>query len=476
MDFLNTYDIPSAATPPAQPQPEQSLNEEVSQVMGQLGRFWGGFRKQSQTALEAARKDLGDVVVQAQKELSKLTTTNESTQGTHSGQDTETGTDDEPSAETTPEASSSNIAGPSRSSSTQTLFSRLQSALPPNIVSTVRDNLPDTLKHASENIDLGQLRTNLLSEFQRVQGVTRAQAEEYAHKSEALLREAVKEAGEVLRDAVKVVPPEETSTDARSSGLIWDGTDMWMLPLDTTEPIGPSSSSGKMSRETQRAVATRADSLLRRLKHDPTILQHDPEVDPALREVYHQWIAAEVDAKEGGVAGDEWGLKISSILEEEGDGDALKGTLDTLVPSSMSSDVFWCRFFFRVHQIEQEEAKRKALIEGSVDIEEDFSWEDDEEESNVPTSAPTTPPMQATESDSATGSIATLAPPTTAQAKAPDSDNSLSPPSQTHTGTTTSPRESSEDSFDVVSSNVSVNEEPTAEHTENPDDDDSDWE
>lgn len=45
MNFLDPYDIagPSAA----QTQPEQSLNEEVSEVIGSIGRFWGGFRKQA---------------------------------------------------------------------------------------------------------------------------------------------------------------------------------------------------------------------------------------------------------------------------------------------------------------------------------------------------------------------------------------------------------------------------------------------
>ncbi len=48
MNFVDTYDIARSATPNAeQPQDEQpSLNDEVNQVFGQLGRFWGGFRKQ----------------------------------------------------------------------------------------------------------------------------------------------------------------------------------------------------------------------------------------------------------------------------------------------------------------------------------------------------------------------------------------------------------------------------------------------
>lgn len=48
MNFLDTYEITGtgSSTPPQLKQPEQSLNEEVSEVIGQLGRFWGGFRKQ----------------------------------------------------------------------------------------------------------------------------------------------------------------------------------------------------------------------------------------------------------------------------------------------------------------------------------------------------------------------------------------------------------------------------------------------
>ena len=46
MNFFDAYDTPGTTTPPANAQPTPSLNEEVSQVVGQLSRFWGGFRKQ----------------------------------------------------------------------------------------------------------------------------------------------------------------------------------------------------------------------------------------------------------------------------------------------------------------------------------------------------------------------------------------------------------------------------------------------
>jgi hypothetical protein len=35
-----------------------------------------------------------------------------------------------------------------------------------------------------------------------------------------------------------------------------------------------------------------------------------------------------------------------------------------LVSAEMTEETFWKRFFFRVHQIQREEEKRKALLQG----------------------------------------------------------------------------------------------------------------
>jgi len=233
-----------------------------------------------------------------------------------------------------------------------------------------------------------------MSELQRVQGLTRSQAEEYVHKSESLLREAVREAGVALREAVKIVPPEEVASSS-TAGAIWDGTDMWMLPSEpgvegsdesAAKDGGDHMTSGQAA-ETQRAVATRAEALLRRLKHDPAIIRHDPESDEALSDYYYKWLSQEVDAK-GGIDGPHWSQTAIELLEEPNDGPALKQTLDTLVPSEITREIFWKRFFFRVHQINREEERRKALIESTAaDVEEeDLSWgEDDDEEAGSPT-------------------------------------------------------------------------------------------
>jgi hypothetical protein len=200
----------------------------------------------------------------------------------------------------------------------------------------------------------------------------------------------MKEAGDVLRDAVKVIPPEEGVPTGSAPGLVWDGTDMWMLPTPANElsdAIGSGNgkgkgrdsgaSSGRPSGEAQRAVATRAEALLKRLKNDPEIIKRDPEADEGIRALYNTWLRSEVDTKEGGILGDEWTRK---VLAELADGPALQGTQDVLgelnvrsmcsephylpVPSAMTKDMFWKRYFFRVHQIEREEEKRKALLQG----------------------------------------------------------------------------------------------------------------
>ncbi|KAM6502482.1 hypothetical protein JOM56_002459 [Amanita muscaria] len=376
MNYFDIYDAPADST---NSHSQQSLNEEVADVIGQFGRFWGAFRKQSQTALEIAKRDIGDVVNQAQQELSKLTTSDSTSQatptGTVEGEETTSTTEGENQTPTTPVAESS-------TSAPTTLFGRLQSAIPPNIASTVRSHLPKALQDASENIDFGQLQSNVMSELQRVQGITRAQAEEYVHKSEALLREAVREAGVVLREAVKVVPPEEAAGASYSSGVVWDGTDIWTLPSSTSEDLTATDRAEPSSarQDTQRAVATRAEALLRRLKHDPSIIRHDPQSDETLGDYFDKWLAQEIDAK-GGIDGSLWTERRNALLAEPEDGHALQEMIDMLVSSEMTDTVFWQRFLFRTHQITQEEERRKALIESTnAEAEDDLSWGEEEEE------------------------------------------------------------------------------------------------
>jgi len=373
MNFLDTYGITGTgtSTPPPGNRPEQSLDEEVSQVIGTLGRFWGGFKKQvivliivhplriltvhipqGETALAVARRDFSQVVSQAQRELGKLaatapadSTTEEepaSSKGQEEnveGDEHENGSDAghvTPSAtRETPTDSVADTAQSSSSATMQSFFGRIQPSLPPNIVSSVQAHLPDSLKNA-QHIDFTQLRNTLSTEFQRVQGVTRAQAEEYVHKSEVIFREAVREAGEVIRDAVKVIPPEEVEGES-NAGTVWDGTDIWMLPgLATSAEGNMHNSKGKekdrggFSRRSDdlRAVATRAESLLKQLRGNPEIIKIDPAIDSS-KESYLAW-ADDLEATGTGFGTKVWSERTAQALSDPNDGSVLQATLDTL--------------------------------------------------------------------------------------------------------------------------------------------------
>jgi hypothetical protein len=46
VSFTSSSSGTSTPQPQVAAEPSPSLNEEVTEVIGQLGRFWGGFRKQ----------------------------------------------------------------------------------------------------------------------------------------------------------------------------------------------------------------------------------------------------------------------------------------------------------------------------------------------------------------------------------------------------------------------------------------------
>ncbi|TFY81459.1 hypothetical protein EWM64_g2548 [Hericium alpestre] len=198
MNFFDaTYEPTGAVTPPRESghARQQSLNEEVTEVIGQLGKFWGGFRKQSQDALQAARKDLGGYVEQAQKELSKLTVAEEPTEPASGSAAREAlpGSEEYQSSASTSMSGSATLAGndqpePQASASSQSLFTRLQSSLPPDLLTKVQNSLPETIRSAPERVDLTTLRTTLQNV--RVQDAT-ARGEELLRGAQDFLRARV---------------------------------------------------------------------------------------------------------------------------------------------------------------------------------------------------------------------------------------------------------------------------------------------
>lgn len=66
--------------------------------------------------------------------------------------------------------------------------------------------------------------------------------------------------------------------------------------------------------------------------------------------------------------------------------DALEALVDRLVPDSVDSEVFWARYFYRVHKLKQQEDARAKLVKRVIaqEEDEDLSWEVDDEVEEEP--------------------------------------------------------------------------------------------
>ena len=240
----------------------------------------------SQSAFEAARKDLGQYVSQAQKGLNEQfgtltvdssTSTSESdtqaatTPPSRDLADTTT-TDGESSEPSSTSASTATLPGPqqqdeqrqaqqqdpSAAHTTTTLFTRLQSSIPPDILTTLRETLPDSVRDAQRRQELAQAAQA------RVHGA--------AARGEVLLRGA----SVFLRDAVRVFPPEDPALVSGSTPPVFEDA-----TTPRAEAPSPVTNSG--------TPATRRDGLLRALRAAPAILRVDPAQEERSATLFLTW-------------------------------------------------------------------------------------------------------------------------------------------------------------------------------------------
>jgi hypothetical protein len=234
-----------------------------------------------QTAIQSARKDLGDYVSQAQKGLNKQLSTTVTASSSAPASDTDaqssiasssrdiidlTTADNEGSPSSSTSASTATLADPQQHQpqrpdqaqqppNAQTLFTRLQSTLPPDLLSSLRETIPDSVRDAQGRRELAQVAQA------RVQGA--------AARGEELLRGA----SVFLREAVRVVPPEEAASSSPAEAH--EGT----AELAASPPVGVSS-----------APATRRGALLRALREYPSILRVDPAKEERSAALFASWV------------------------------------------------------------------------------------------------------------------------------------------------------------------------------------------
>lgn len=331
----------------AQSAEDPSLNDEVNQVIGQLGRFWGGFRKQVSTsistnsdfenflqsvsAFESARKEVGQAVSSAQKELGRRLAETTPQQSTSTeGEVNEKAGDGEGTSTPTPINTSDTTPQPeavAESSSpiaakANQLFSRLQASLPPNLA----ENFQKRLHDAQENPTIQQMRSSVTAGLAKLQeqtkGMSLAQAEEFVqHRSEVLL----KETQDFFKEAVKVIPPEDSS--AVTETAIWDGSDSWMVT--TSESATSQSKKGKGKSGSISFAGNRTAALMEKLRTEANILLLDPASEPnaGVKAVHEKW-KADLIASKGVFTSDAWTEDRDTALA--GDDGALSALHDKL--------------------------------------------------------------------------------------------------------------------------------------------------
>ncbi|KAM0863840.1 hypothetical protein ACQ4PT_044330 [Festuca glaucescens] len=115
---------------------------------------------------------------------------------------------------------------------------------------------------------------------------------------------------------------------------------------------------------------SRFEAQLRALQSDPATRAADP--DDA--EDFAAW------RREAGFCVDERQEEIEALCYES---DVVEGMLDRLVPDAVDAELFWARYFYRVHRLKQQEDARAKFVKRVIaqEEEEDLSWELDDEES-----------------------------------------------------------------------------------------------
>ncbi|KAF8387981.1 hypothetical protein HHK36_026647 [Tetracentron sinense] len=84
-----------------------------------------------------------------------------------------------------------------------------------------------------------------------------------------------------------------------------------------------------------------------------------------------------------GLVLDEKAEEIENLFEENG---VIEGIYTKLVPNTVDHEIFWSRYFYKVHKLKQAEDARANLVKRAIsgEEEEDLSWDvDDDEEVNV---------------------------------------------------------------------------------------------
>ncbi|BGP37634.1 hypothetical protein JCM10450v2_001558 [Rhodotorula kratochvilovae] len=365
------------------------LDKEVQSVVSGFSSFWGRVKKQGTAALqtaekqyESARADLTPLLSQARANLDHLGEQTRAeiqrlseAQVQAPGQGVMIGADGMPvildevpppkvdkgkgvdrsgdSGDVELQHDAGADAQQTPAAAASAFFASLASN--PNVKDLSR-NLSTLQTGVSRNLHQLQAQiTHLdLAEGQKV-------AEGYLHKGEHWFQEFSAEVGKLAKDAVKVVPPGGGVSS--SPGASPDG-----------------GARASMDKTGAASALSRRELVLYKLRTDTALFL----ADPAGAEGYDAYLAAR------GALTEE--AREAQVAQELGDGgEALRATHDELVPAQLDEETFWTRYFWRKQAIEDEEERRKKVLQIAEQSEDDFSWDMDEDDAASSAASPRLP-------------------------------------------------------------------------------------
>lgn len=128
----------------------------------------------------------------------------------------------------------------------------------------------------------------------------------------------------------------------------------------------PQESEALLIRNSQPIPLDNWDAELRKIKIEHGTFCHEPEGPPELYESWLESFHLQSHSDE-----------VSQIMANNPE---TRQIYSKLVPAAISNIEFWQRYFYRVHQLKEKEARRAELVK-RVNVEkiEDLAWEDDDE-------------------------------------------------------------------------------------------------
>ncbi|XP_009599212.1 uncharacterized protein [Nicotiana tomentosiformis] len=180
-------------------------------------------------------------------------------------------------------------------------------------------------------------------------------------KETELFREVASRAVKDLPNSIEVIDGVIKST----AEIISQGKDSLLASSDDVEPETPD-----QNRVLNSARYSRFESQLINIQNDPNTFCLEPED----LEEYKKWKLG-FDLKEKNE-------EVETLIGKIG---SLEGIYKRVVLNEVDHETFWCRYFYRVYKLEQQESVRAKLVKRAISIDDDdeeLSWDVDDDDDN----------------------------------------------------------------------------------------------